>query len=358
MTSSKTHDLNMTGVGSLLRQRFFELALETPAIRSVHGWTEERIDSLVTGFLNGLKVSQARSPYDYCTWLGQKGDLAVFVGVEADGAWEVSAAGATQAAVDEYIDKARGLFPTADTDDDSVKVRFWALGPLGPESYVRRLEVSQWEGSHVNYPGGNDDSTQQQLARLVRMQAPPDSGRLMLFHGPPGTGKTHFIRSLVAAWQSWCDVDYVVDADEFFGHASYMVGAMVMNEDPQGDRWRVVVLEDSGEFLVADRDDRPTQGLSRLLNLSDGLVGQGLRLMMLMTTNEPVEELHGAVTRPGRCLANVRFGEFDPKEATAWLEAHGVEEKVKEPQTLAQLYARLGPARASKAKARVEALRR
>ena len=41
------------------------------------------------------------------------------------------------------------------------------------------------------------------------------------------------------------------------------------------------------------------QGLSRLLNVSDGLLGEGLRAVVLVTTNEPLRRLHPAVVRPG-----------------------------------------------------------
>ena len=65
------------------------------------------------------------------------------------------------------------------------------------------------------------------------------------------------------------------------------------------------------------------QRLSRLLNVVDGLIGQGLRVLVLVTTNEPLRSLHPAVSRPGRCAAQVEFTAFPPQEADAWLERHG-----------------------------------
>ena len=51
-------------------------------------------------------------------------------------------------------------------------------------------------------------------------------------------------------------------------------------------RWRLLVLEDCGEFLRADAKQAIGQGLSRLLNLTDGLLGQGLNLLVLISTND------------------------------------------------------------------------
>jgi hypothetical protein len=52
-------------------------------------------------------------------------------------------------------------------------------------------------------------------------------------------------------------------------------------------------------LLTADAKVVIGQGLSRFLNVVDGLIGQGLRVLVLVTTNEPIRTLHPAVARPG-----------------------------------------------------------
>ena len=83
------------------------------------------------------------------------------------------------------------------------------------------------------------------------------------------------------------------------------------------------------------------QGLSRFLNLVDGLIGQGLRVLVLVTTNEEIRRLHPAVARPGRCAANIEFSPLSGEEAAEWLARHGVDDRSDGPRTLASLYARL-----------------
>src|SRR6185437_13489473 len=63
--------------------------------------------------------------------------------------------------------------------------------------------------------------------------------------------------------------------------------------------------------------ERSGQGLARLLNLTDGLLGQGLSLLIVLTTNEPLERLHPAVVRPGRCIAQIEVGTLNEAEARA-----------------------------------------
>jgi len=54
-------------------------------------------------------------------------------------------------------------------------------------------------------------------------------------------------------------------------------------------------------MMGADAKSQVGQGLSRLLNVSDGILGQGTKIMILVTTNENLGKLNPAVMRPGRC---------------------------------------------------------
>src|SRR5205823_5714536 len=89
----------------------------------------------------------------------------------------------------------------------------------------------------------------------------------------------------------------------------------------QDEAWRLLILEDTGELLGPDAKANVGQALSRLLNLVDGLIGQGLRLLVLVTTNEPLERIHPAVARPGRCLSRIEFDPLTKAEANEWLRA-------------------------------------
>ena len=110
-------------------------------------------------------------------------------------------------------------------------------------------------------------------------------------------------------------------------------------EEGRSKTWRLLVLEDTGELLTPDAKTIIGQGLSRFLNVVDGLIGQGLRILVLVTTNEPIKALHPAVARPGRCAANIEFGRLSAEEADEWLEGHGSAVRAGQPTLLANLYA-------------------
>ena len=132
--------------------------------------------------------------------------------------------------------------------------------------------------------------------------------------------------------------DFHAVVDEDIGLPDDATAALGPDRAPH---WRLLVLEDTGELLRPDAKSIIGQGLSRFLNVVDGLIGQGLRVLVLVTTNERIETLHPAVARPGRCAANIEFDPLGEDEAAAWLGRRGVSGKTGVPRTLAELYAAL-----------------
>lgn len=234
------------------------------------------------------------------------------------------------------------------SESGRLPVRFWTCGPSRPNTVTRMIDVQGFEAIERNYPSRVRD----RLAALARNDyEPPRSGQLLLWYGPPGTGKTYALRALAWEWRHWCELHYVVDPDVLFGQrADYLVNVLLDADDDfdigevetgREPKWRLLVLEDTGELLAEDAKERTGQGLSRLLNLVDGIVGQGLRVLVLVTTNEPIRRLHPAVTRPGRCASRIEFAPFPSDEAHAWLAAECVDDSETGTATLAELFARL-----------------
>jgi hypothetical protein len=278
------------------------------------------------------------------------------------------AAAPTLAPIEALAEKLRAELPAPDPSSaHEVTVTFWTYGPQGPVPSWRSIAVPSWDEIRDNYAG----ATRDELERLMRNFQPAHGGQLVLWHGVAGTGKTFGLRALAWEWRDWCDFHYIVDPDTFFGqHADYLMSVLLQpeymhgmhvpsmhgfivrsgysemlsedgdDEDGPGKAWRVLVLEDTGELLTPDAKMVIGQGLSRFLNVVDGLIGQGLRVLVLVTTNEPIKKLHPAVARPGRCAANVEFGPLEGDEAASWLAAHGVADGAGGTATLAELFAR------------------
>jgi hypothetical protein len=276
----------------------------------------------------------------------------------------VSAAGRKREDVTAVVERLEKLFPPPDpSSSHEVPVTFWMYTPQGPRPSWRPIAVPAWDEIETNYATG----TRNQLAALMSDFQPARGGQLVLWHGEAGTGKTFALRALAWEWREWCQIHYIVDPDSFFGeHADYLMSVLLeppfpmmvggerfgpsvavgtfheeydMDEEEDDRLWRLLVMEDTGELLSADARERTGQGLSRFLNVVDGLIGQGLRVIVLVTTNEEIKKLHPAVARPGRCAANVMFDALNREEASEWLSVHGVDEESRGARTLASLYA-------------------
>jgi hypothetical protein len=59
--------------------------------------------------------------------------------------------------------------------------------------------------------------------------------------------------------------------------------------------------------------------LDRLLNATDGILGQGSRTLFMLTTNRELTTVNPALARPGRCLAVIPFEPFAAADARQWL---------------------------------------
>lgn len=291
----------------------------------------------------------------------------------AHGAFEVTVSASDKTTADAMVDELLKQYPRAvpKPNEPVIYVRFWAMGSDGPYAVTRKLDAPTFKEIEGNY----SPAVRAQLAAMVAPSFEPGAGgQLLLWHGPPGTGKTWALRSVARDWAKWCQIDYVVDPDAFFGKASYLLqvllsGAVDDDEDqpdiPQmirrgmspeaaeehakkRERWRLLIFEDTGELLSSDARERAGQGLSRLLNTVDGFVGQGLKTLVLLTTNEDIGRLHSAVSRPGRCAVQIPFDSLDPQTSTAWASKNGISVPERS-HTLAELFA-IAAGRLDKAK--------
>lgn len=222
---------------------------------------------------------------------------------------------------------------------------------------TKDIDCPSWESVKENYTLSKD------IEHLIGLNNPYEAGKLIFWFGFPGTGKTYAIRALMREWRSKTKFVYVIDPEAFFSVPSYLMNTIQRlttnveyggedDDDGDGDgedgedrknkkkkNSVLIIIEDGLDILLAETRKRNAGAMGRLLNITEGILGQGINLIVLVTTNEPIKEIDPAYTREGRCLQLLEFPLFDVKTAKEWGTKHGFEVKTKDPVSLAKLYA-------------------
>jgi tRNA uridine 5-carbamoylmethylation protein Kti12 len=168
-------------------------------------------------------------------------------------------------------------------------------------SYIEWVYGS--DGNSVNVPLNRDRLPCDEMYPFLKGESLNDyydrymesSANILLLIGPPGTGKTTFIRGLLAHRNCSAIVTYdagILEKDHFF--------AKFIEDDAE-----VMVLEDSDAFLKS-RSDGNTM-MHRFLNVGDGLVTTKGKKMIFSTNLPSIRDIDSALIRPGRCFDVVEF---------------------------------------------------
>ena len=296
-----------TSLESTIWARFVEPYLRglEPFARTIDLGTDAPIDTQFAGIPAHL-ITREVSGEAHRTLLIEGSTYAAIAQRYRHGSGVVTVRAATRVDLDAAVEQIRSWIPTPEPQETSVTVDFWQRS-RGMHTTSRTIDTPAWVDVASNYPGG----VRTDLDELMSMAIDAPVGRVILWHGPPGTGKTTAIRTLARAWRHQARFQVVIDPDAAFVEASNLM-QMLLSDDADEGMWRVLVVEDADRLVDVD-----TQGatLSRLLNVGDGIVGQGVRVMVLLTTNRAPAELHPALSRPGRCLSHVAFRHFTRAEA-------------------------------------------
>lgn len=137
---------------------------------------------------------------------------------------------------------------------------------------------------------------------------------ITVLQGSPGTGKTSYLKHLLASMTETHRF-YFLPATHFKMLKNPEFIDFWCDQDSSYPSFKKVIVIEDAETLLAPRDEASSEEVGALLNISDGFLGDFLKMNLICTINCALEALDPAILRPGRLVAQRKFGRLTREQA-------------------------------------------
>ena len=198
---------------------------------------------------------------------------------------------------------------------------------LPPETILKPEALS------LHYGSGSGEWHQSFIGKLRER-----TNGLSIFEGKPGTGKTFYLRHLIGVLKDSHRFYFIPTSNMGVLSKPDFIGFWADQRRIHSKRKFVVILEDSDAALMTRGSDNREQ-VSALLNLSDGMLADFLRLQIICTINCSAADVDPALLRPGRLICHRVFGRLDYSQAARLAESLGRKLPQARDYSLAEVFA-------------------
>lgn len=165
---------------------------------------------------------------------------------------------------------------------------------------------------------------------ISRLNKENDKG-IILLHGDPGTGKTSYIKYLTKLIKDKEILFIPPSMAEMLSEPSIIPFLM--------DHKNTILIIEDAERVISDRQiNGSASGVSNLLNLTDGILGDCLSIQVIATFNMKREKIDQALLRKGRLIAEHKFEKLNAEDTNKLLKHINKNVTVNDGLVLADIY--------------------
>lgn len=178
--------------------------------------------------------------------------------------------------------------------------------------YLNKLPTKDFSELDILRNYNDDFVTENEIIKKF-VETDNESG-LMILHGDKGTGKSTYIRHLISANPEKKFVYIPANLVSMLSQPNFSSFLMTL----QG---HIIILEDCEEAIKDRKANGTPAAVSLLLNMTDGLLSDGLGLKFICTFNDDVKNIDPALLRRGRLVSKYEFKALDTEKANSLLES-------------------------------------
>ena len=276
---------------------------------------------------------QIRPTENRSMWI--KGSYLITLNSESDGVCDVTACyKSDDKEASDILTKMIIRFEKEEEDESSFYLLMKnSYGDLDLKKY--NAKVPPGIDINLNYGTGFDKAN-----ATIQEKLTTKSHGLYILHGSPGTGKSTYIKWLATTIKK-----------KFIYIPEFMVP---MINDPSVMQLflehtnSVIILEDAEKLITKREDESPQNMASLILNITDGILADIMKLSVIITYNTSSENIDQALLRKGRLQYIHEFKPLSKDDVIVLMAHHGLTEKqidelldkklIKDKMSLADIY--------------------
>lgn len=196
-------------------------------------------------------------------------------------------------------------FKNEDTKEASIQIVTKESGDYAIKAFSLANKTPKLSYLDLHYGKGFSDFNDKLLQKLNK-----NTKGLVLFHGEPGTGKTHYIRYLLneLAKLNKSVIYFSPSMASQITDPSFM--SFLSEWITENDKDVILLIEDAEPLLQTRITANRSEGISNLLNLTDGILNDMLGVTVICTFNTEIGKIDSALLRPERLVARKYFSKL------------------------------------------------